>query len=384
MRPGIQVLNAGRRQNTPLEQLIAAPPPFELSKPTISLLMPYYNYGRYVRAAVDSILSCPDEERALVEVIIIDNGSTDCRDIAILHEQSQRLAGKVRNLVTHRIEEGIPLGYVRNLGARMATGDFYCWVDPDDEVVPGRFHHTLQASLAHMGQKIVYGDAWSKNGIAMAYMMSMQLDFPALLKGCGIYCQSTLMPRWMYMALGGQTDLKIAEDYEFWLRAAGLGLQYQQISRPLYIARAHDSNKTLTDMTNNEAWHATHKGIREAAIAIRDAGIPFIAVKSRFAADCELACGRMGTSHNPNARQARIFIDFMSDNAPHLPRVIPQAIWEAWRDIETNRLAEGREYSNQLERGYSPSADATVMFNLNDIGQWSTQLYRTECVPASQ
>jgi glycosyltransferase involved in cell wall biosynthesis len=87
---------------------------------TVSVVIPSYNYGRYVVGAVDSALA---QTHAPLEVIVVDDGSTD--------DTRQRLepyADRIRYI--HQKNQGLPAA--RNTGIRAARGRWVALLDADD------------------------------------------------------------------------------------------------------------------------------------------------------------------------------------------------------------------------------------------------------------
>src|SRR4051794_24772902 len=105
------------------------PPP-----PPISVLLAVYNGGRYLRAAVDSILTQTFTD---FEFIIIDDGSTD-GSLATLREFAQR--DPRINLVS-RPNKGLTV--TLNEGIALARGEFLARMDADDIALPQRFEKQI-------------------------------------------------------------------------------------------------------------------------------------------------------------------------------------------------------------------------------------------------
>jgi glycosyltransferase involved in cell wall biosynthesis len=103
------------------------------STPQFSAIMPVYNTGDHVRAAVQSVL---DQTDPSFELLIIDDGSNDgsleiCQNLALTDPRvsvvSQRNAGQ---------------GVARNRGLDGARGKFIVFVDSDDTIEPDMFEAT--------------------------------------------------------------------------------------------------------------------------------------------------------------------------------------------------------------------------------------------------
>ena len=98
---------------------MSAPP----SPPRFSVVMPLYNKGAHVRAAIDSAVS---QSRAAHEIIVIDNGSTDGGRAMVA-----AIAGDHIRLLD--LPTPGPGGYAgRNVGIRAARGDWIAFLDADD------------------------------------------------------------------------------------------------------------------------------------------------------------------------------------------------------------------------------------------------------------
>lgn len=102
----------------------------EVKKPKVSVILPVYNVGKYLRQSLDSLISQTLQE---IEIICVNDGSTD-DSYEILEEYK---AKDPRIKVIHKENKGT--GAARNDGLRLATGECIGFVDPDDWVKPNMF-----------------------------------------------------------------------------------------------------------------------------------------------------------------------------------------------------------------------------------------------------
>lgn len=86
----------------------------------VSVIIPSYNYGRFLREAIQSVL---DQTLRPHEVIVVDDGSTD-ESLEIL-----RSFGDSINFI-EQSNQGVAAA--RNKGAEMAAGEFVAFLDADD------------------------------------------------------------------------------------------------------------------------------------------------------------------------------------------------------------------------------------------------------------
>lgn len=93
----------------------------------VSVIVPVYNVKPYLAEALDSILQQTYE---WLEIIVIDDGSTDGSDI-ICNEYAAR---DKRIKVIHQENRG--LSSARNVGLDNATGQIISFLDPDDAFHP--------------------------------------------------------------------------------------------------------------------------------------------------------------------------------------------------------------------------------------------------------
>ena len=88
-------------------------------KPNISVLIPAYNEESFISKCLESVKSqsYPVDR---YEIIVMDNGSTDrTKEIA------ESMGVRVLNA------EGLRIGGVRNLGAEVAEGEIFAYIDAD-------------------------------------------------------------------------------------------------------------------------------------------------------------------------------------------------------------------------------------------------------------
>lgn len=91
----------------------------------VTIIIPVYNTGAYLKRCVDSVLS---QTYQGLEVILVDDGSTD--NSGEICDAYQLRDSRV--VVVHKSNKG--LGEARNTGLERATGKYICFVDSDDYI----------------------------------------------------------------------------------------------------------------------------------------------------------------------------------------------------------------------------------------------------------
>jgi glycosyltransferase involved in cell wall biosynthesis len=120
-------------------------------RPTFSVIVPCYNYARYLPGCVASVLSQDDVD---VSVLIIDDASTDgAGEVAsALAASDSRVEVRV-----HSVNRGHIRTYNEGLG--WATRDFTVLLSADDLLVPGAFARAARVFAAQPTVGMVHGRA---------------------------------------------------------------------------------------------------------------------------------------------------------------------------------------------------------------------------------
>lgn len=129
----------------PLSGSVSAGPRF----PRITVVMPSLNQGRYIEAAICSVL---EQAYPNLEFIIRDGGSTD-GSLEIIRRYKPHISRVI-------IEpDGGPADAI-NKSFATATGDILAWLNTDDLYLPGALETVAETFIANPGADIVYGEGW--------------------------------------------------------------------------------------------------------------------------------------------------------------------------------------------------------------------------------
>ncbi len=95
----------------------------------ISCVMAVYNVEKYIEDAIESVLSQTIGFEKNVQLILVNDGSTDTSG-----EKCDKYKEKYPDnvVVIHKQNEGV--AQTRNVGKEMATGEFVTFLDPDDMI----------------------------------------------------------------------------------------------------------------------------------------------------------------------------------------------------------------------------------------------------------
>jgi glycosyltransferase involved in cell wall biosynthesis len=116
--------------------------------PEVSVIIPCYNAALWIRETLGSVYrGQPDD----VEVIVVDDGSTDDTAAIVEHEFPQSRLIRTPNRGASQ---------ARNKGTEAATGEYLQYLDADDLLAPGKIAVQLRA-LDQNGADVAYGD-WQR------------------------------------------------------------------------------------------------------------------------------------------------------------------------------------------------------------------------------
>ena len=229
--------------------------------PTVSVCMPVYNAGPYVRAAAESVLA---QTFADFEFVIVDDGSTDDGH-AILGELARRDA---RIRLISRPNTGYTVAL--NEALSVARGQYVARMDADDVSMPDRFAKQVDYLRTHpdavlVGSRVLLIDPFGVPLYVPDHRTTHEEIDRELMAGIGwaVVHPSAMMVGAAVTDLGGyRTEFEPTEDLDLFLRLAERGrianlpdvlLHYRQHVRSVNHTRAK-----AQDVTAGNSVRAAH------------------------------------------------------------------------------------------------------------------------------
>ncbi|HEX7177456.1 MAG TPA: glycosyltransferase [Pyrinomonadaceae bacterium] len=231
---------------TPDEAAAATPP---RAAPLVSVVMPTYNYARYVG---DALRSLQAQTHARWECVVVDDGSTD--------DTEEVVAGFAARDARIRYvrQENRRQAAARNNGLRHCAGDYVQFLDADDLLESRKLERQAADLEAHPEVDIVYGGArgFTSAGQSGEGAALDDSPLPAMPEASGggrelapglvrrniMFVNSPLVRRRLIEEVGSFDErLPPAEDWDYWLRCALKGARFQFVPEEgtLALVRTH-------------------------------------------------------------------------------------------------------------------------------------------------
>jgi glycosyltransferase involved in cell wall biosynthesis len=219
--------------------------------PEFSVVIPSYNHARYVGDAIHSVLSQSNTD---LELIVVDDGSTDDSLGVIYGIKDPRMK------VVTQTNQGAHAAI--NRGLKTARGEYLAILNSDDQYHPQRLQKARDEFKADYGVGFVGSDIEiiDRNGKALGIKHGFKdcspwpLEFPErsfragpdlhkalLTENFWSTTSNFIISRWLFEAVGEFRPLRYAHDWDFALRSARAS-RMKLLPEALMQYRVHDSN----------------------------------------------------------------------------------------------------------------------------------------------
>lgn len=128
-------------------------------KPRVSVILPIYKVEKYLDRCMHSLLNQTLKD---IEIIMVDDGSPD--NSPTMCDRYAKEDSRVK--VIHKQNAG--LGFARNSGLEIATGDYIAFVDSDDFVSVTAFEILLKVALEENADYVMCGYKSVRNNICVS------------------------------------------------------------------------------------------------------------------------------------------------------------------------------------------------------------------------
>lgn len=207
-----------------------------MKEPLVSVVMPAYNSGPYIRQAVDSVYS----QQVSLELIVVDDCSGDdtARQLECYRERADF------RYIRNDTNQGAAAS--RNRGVSLAKGKYVAFLDSDDWWGEGKLKEQLQAMeesravLCSTGRELMGRDGRSTG----KYIgVKPRVTYRELLKHNSINCSSVLLPTEIAREFPMCYD-QSHEDYITWLKILKKYGWARGIDKPYLKCRLSEHGKS--------------------------------------------------------------------------------------------------------------------------------------------
>lgn len=244
----------GQPYGTSISQLLKREPGHQdllvRTPPLVSVVIPSYNQGKYLRDAVNSLIGGPTslghhpgQTLQAFEIIIVDDASTDAESRELAHE----LADPWKGIHVIQLTKNVGAAAAQNVGITRACGRYITVMDGDDMREPHALNALYRACVANPGM-VAYDDirifadgVWGK-----VLRMPDTYDFDILVEKNQMH-KGIMYPRKAWEAVGGYPEQmrQGREDWGFNVALGRAGYCGVHVSGTGYLYRREGQNRTL-------------------------------------------------------------------------------------------------------------------------------------------
>ncbi len=205
-----------------------------MNNPLVSVIIPTYNTANLIADALNSVFQ---QTYGPIELIVVDDGSTDNTADIVKHYQTSKTSKTNETNLIYIYQENGGRASARNTGIKDARGKYVAFLDSDDLWTSGKLKKQVEIMEANKDIDFLFGDKqrFSDNGRIITSSMFKKHGYDEIFFGDPLYIRdayrkllranfiptgTVIMRRECFDKTGFFDERIYAEDYEFWLRAA--------------------------------------------------------------------------------------------------------------------------------------------------------------------
>ncbi|MEJ5265596.1 MAG: glycosyltransferase family A protein [Bacteroidales bacterium] len=194
----------------------------------VSVIIPCYNQGIYLYEALDSVYKQTYQH---IEIIVVNDGSTDEKTLEILSSLSNESSIKLLN-----IQKSNP-SVARNFGISKCSGNFFLPLDADDRLHPSFIERTLE--ILKTSDTIAGVSSWAMQFGAKSGIKTLEgggIENFLRYNNCTV---TALLKKSIWEEIGGYDEnmREGFEDWEFYINLTKRGYKIVIIPEPLFYYR---------------------------------------------------------------------------------------------------------------------------------------------------
>lgn len=212
-----------------------------MSGPSVCVIMPAYNAGRFIEEAIRSVMG---QTFRNWELLVIDDGSKD--DTV---EVVQRLCREDDRITLLRNPQNMGVARTRNRGLDLCAGRYAALLDSDDVWHPEKLERQLRLA-EQTGAQLLYSSYAimdeAGNPAKGDYLVPAKTDFSAILRENVVGCSTVMLSPALAEKYRFETNYH-HEDYVLWLQILRDGYKAagctEVLTRWRYIANSRSFDK---------------------------------------------------------------------------------------------------------------------------------------------
>jgi glycosyltransferase involved in cell wall biosynthesis len=198
--------------------------------PKISVIIPTYNNALFLQEAIDCVFA---QEYGNIEVIIVDDGSTDDTLMVLSHIKN--------DTIRYFSIPHAGAGAARNYGIQQSQGTYLAFLDADDLWPDNKLHQQIAYLITH-DQDAVFTSIIQ---FLEPHILDKKIKSNREVMS-GLCASTMLINKDIFLAIGFfKTSYYLGEFIEWFMRAKHYGLKFAVLDEVITKRRIHGGNTSL-------------------------------------------------------------------------------------------------------------------------------------------